>query len=260
VNQEQQAADQTMEQPTPELQSQPQSPSSPSADQSSLSPMEQVQATIPPGVKAILDQAGASPLQAEVGEATDNTIPISQAKKPSKFDQKRQQIALDRLRRKMNELGPDGKQKTPQQAMAEIQREDYERMPADKKIARLENIISSMSRQFAADMQNLRRNDGAIADAFDINYRAIGVMMEKLGISYEDQKTINEQATAAFAADRQAKVEAEAQAAAEKMQKAKEVDEKDRMEKEAAKQSAGVQEEAKSEEDPHVEAGATVFG
>jgi hypothetical protein len=238
-------------------------------DQSPSTPVQTPESQLPPVVQEIVAQAAEQQAEtttisngeeANIEKAPENVTPISEAKKPSKFEMKRQQIFMDRMKRKMNEVGKDGKKKTQQVAMAEIAQEDYAKMPLDKKIQRLESMVAGMGRQVSMDITNLRRNDGAVADAFDMNYRGIAKMFEHLGIDRETQRKFMSEAEEEFEAERNKKIEAHAAEAAKKMAEAKAVDEQDRMEAEAAKKPAESAEEAKSEADPHVEQGATVFG
>lgn len=194
-----------------------------------------------------------------VGEAPDVSTPVTKAKKPNKIDLKKQQIFIDRLKRKLTEKDKDGKPKTQQQCLAEMNQEDYDRLPTDQKLRRLEANFGGFARQNSNDMQNLRRNDGAIADAFDINYTAIKKMFTLLGLTDEQQKTCVIEAESEFKAARQAKIDADAQAAAERFQKAKEADEQRRMEIEAAKKPAEIAKDEPAAVDPHIADGATVF-
>ncbi len=202
-------------------------------------------------VQAIVDQAGGQ--ATEVGEAPDNVTPISKPKL-DKMQMKRNQIFMERVRRHIN-AGM-----TQEQAIQAIAKEDYAKMPLDQKILRLENMLKGMAKQFSMDNLNLRRNDGAIADAFDINYRAISKMFRMLGLTPEQEKQCSLEAQEEFNKDRQNKLDAEAKKAQEEVLKAKEQDEKAVMEAEAAKNHRDVEAEKKEAEvEPHVAEGATVF-
>jgi len=148
----------------------------------------------------------------EVPEAAPDApveLKKDEPKKMSKMEQKRQQILMDRLKRKMGEPNKDGSPKTQQQAIQEMQREDYEAMPPDKKIARLEGIVSQSFQNLAQDLMGLHQSHLAISDAFDINYRATQKMFIKLGISNEDQKVIIAEAEKEVIASKQAAIDAE---------------------------------------------------
>lgn len=68
-----------------------------------------------------------------------------------------------------------------------LEKEAYDRAPIDQKIVRLERIISGLSNAIAGDMRSLHHNDAAIADAIDLNFKSISLMLESLGISKEKQ-------------------------------------------------------------------------
>jgi hypothetical protein len=232
--------------------------------------MPEAQPSLPPAVQQVVEQAQTTvdgqPATVVKEAPPGPVVPISQAKKPNKMDLKRQEIFVRRLQRKMNEevTGPDGKKrkKTQEEALAEISREDYESLPPGEKIRRLEGMVAGMGKQVARDIMNLRRNDGAIADSFDINYRGIAMMFEELGISRDRQREIMAKAHEEFQAERQKAVEEEARKSMEALHKAKEADEQAKMEKEAAKAAAPVvaaDPAPAGEPDPHIADGATVF-
>lgn len=141
-----------------------------------------------------------------LGDAADEAVPgASEApvelkkeeQKPpklSKIDEKRQRIFMARLQRKMGEKNKDGSPKTQQQAVQEIAREDYDALPVEKKLARLEAIVAQTFRNFSEELINLGQGHAAIADAFDINYRAIQKMFLKLGVPNDEQRAIIEEA------------------------------------------------------------------
>jgi len=101
-------------------------------------------------------------------------------KKLSKLDEKRQRIFQERMQRHM------GKGLTQEQAFRAIQKEDYDALPLDKKFQRLEHMVSSALQNFAEEIMNLSQGQNAIGDAFDINYRAISKMFEKVGLPLKD--------------------------------------------------------------------------
>lgn len=183
----------------------------------------------------------------------------SEQKKVSKIDQKRQQIFMDRFRRKLGEKNKDGSPKTEQQAIQEIQREDYDNLPIEKKLSRLENIFSNTVQAISEDIMALKHNDRAVADAFDINYRMVEKLFMKLGVSDADREAIHKEALAEVQALRQK--QHEERLAAQK--KAQDEAEKAQMEAEAKEAEAKVvqpQEGQAEAVDPHVQEGATVFG
>jgi len=124
------------------------------------------------------------------------------SKKMSKIDEKRQQIFMDRLKRKMAQPTEDGKPRTQQQALQEMAKEDYDALPLQKKFERLESIVAQSFRGMSQEVVNLGQNHAAIADAFDINYRAIQKMFLKLGMTAEEQKQFIEESQAEVLAER----------------------------------------------------------
>jgi hypothetical protein len=128
--------------------------------------------------------------------------------KPSKIDQKRQKIFQDRMKRFMS------KGMTPEQAISAMQREDYDRLPPDQKIRRLESALVGNFQQVARDIGLLRQNQNDLADVMDVNFRAFEKMLIKLGVPSEDQKALLKEAEDEIRAERlatqlQAKADAE---------------------------------------------------
>lgn len=188
---------------------------------------------LPEGVKAVVDSAN---------------------RRPTKIDQKRQQIFMDRLNRKVaSGMSQD-------QAVQAIAREDYETMPVEKKLARLESMVTAVLQHMPKDIMALRQNDAAIAEAFDINYKAIEKMFAKLGLTGEQQIAIIQEARAEVAAEREKAMREQAEA----QKKMEEEAEKARVEGELHQAETNPLEAAKQEStepiDPHIQQGATVFG
>jgi hypothetical protein len=144
-----------------------------------------------------------------IGDPGKSNVTSIKGKKPNKIELKRQEIFMQRLMRKIK----DGK--TPEEAQAEINREDYAAMPIDKKVMRLEKLIADVNRANVNDFNALRHNDGVIGDTIDLNNRAIQKMFLKLGITNEQQKEIIAEATKELEEARveEAKRRMEAQAA-----------------------------------------------
>lgn len=214
---------------------------------------------VPEGVQAVLDEAqldevrdfvDSHPIQAAPDEVQEVKPP-----KVSKLDQKRQQIFADRVRRKI------GQGMTEQNAVQAVLREDFDRMPLDKKFARLEALVVNSIRSISQDIMGLKQNDSAIADAFDINYKAIERAFAKLGLSEEVQKELINQARDEVMADRQKAIQDQLAA----QRKAQEDAERASVEAELQKAEQKPLEAAKDSvppegTDPHVSEGATVFG
>ena len=102
-------------------------------------------------------------------------------RKPTKLELKRQQIFQDRMKRKIS----DGL--TPEQAYAAIQKEDWERLPADKKIAMMQVSFSQSLENVGRDLARLHDNQKDLADVMDVNFRAYGKMFVRLGIPDDEQ-------------------------------------------------------------------------
>ena len=130
----------------------------------------------------------AAPPAATAAPENVTELKKEEPRKPNKMDQKRQQIFVDRIKRHM------GNGLTQDQALQAVQREDYERMPVEKKLARLETMISQSFQRLGQEVMHLSQEHMAIGDAFDINYRSIQKMFIKLGLSAEDQKVLIEEA------------------------------------------------------------------
>lgn len=166
--------------------------------------------------------ADAHPTPVEEEKAPEAPVELKKEEpkvaKVSKIDQKRQQIFRERMQRKMGEKTKDGTLKTQQQALQEIQREDYDAMPLEKKFARLETIVSQSFQNLAQEVVGLNQSHISIADAFDINYRAMQKIFHKLGVTDEEQKVFIDAAQKEVIEEKQkaAKQQAEARMAANK--------------------------------------------
>jgi AraC-like DNA-binding protein len=182
--------------------------------------------------------------------------------KLSKADLKRQQAFIERIKRTMNRHKCDEKK-----ALELMQQEDYEALPAKEHVKRLEALCAQSFKSIGNDMgavsenlKALRHNDGAIADAFDINYRAIAdlftetevrlqaieyVLNTRLGLTADElaqiQKNVRETATqAAMELQKQIMAKARAEVDAEKAEQMK-------LRQEAKKQAAEAAEKARIE-------------
>ncbi len=81
-----------------------------------------------------------------------------------------------------------------EQMAARLAREQYLKLPIDQKIRKLEQFISASVAKLGEEMVNLRHNDQVIADAMDVNFRAMSKLMTKLGVSPEEQGKVLEEA------------------------------------------------------------------
>lgn len=100
----------------------------------------------------------------------------------TKLDQKRMQIYQQRRDRLISAGVP------PEQVDEKIEDEDYARLPTETKLRRMDTAFGSAIRQLSKEMQDLKHNDVILADALDVNFRSIAKMMDKLGISREEQQ------------------------------------------------------------------------
>lgn len=169
-------------------------------------------------------------------------------RKMSKIDEKRQRILMERLQRKM------GSGMSREQAIMAIQKEDFDALPLDKKFARLESVVANSLRGLSQEVMNLSQGHMAIADAFDINYRAIQKLFTKLGVTPEEQKAFIEESQKEVIEERKKIIETrQAQ-----MQAERDAAEKARMEAEAKPAEKQVAEPAP--EGSEIPKEATVFG
>jgi hypothetical protein len=159
-----------------------------------------------------------------VTESQDNVTSI-EAKKPNKFELKKRQIFMDRMQRLMS------KGMNSQQAQMAIAREDYERLSPADKIKRLEGQLAGLAQSFGMEINNLRHNDGVLADALDLNFKGIAKMLVKLGISLEDQAKFLAEAQKEMEAERVAQREAHEAAQAKAQEAMKKEELKDTIDK-----------------------------
>ena len=126
----------------------------------------------------------------------------SAERKPTKLDQKKQQIWQDRMRRHM------AKGMSEEDARALIRKEDYDALPLEKKFQRLEAVCMGAVDGLANDLRSLLYNDGVISDAMDANLKAITKAFEKLGITKEEQAALLKEAEVEVKAEREARIRA----------------------------------------------------
>jgi len=144
----------------------------------------------------------------EMGEAVavgnEGTIEVPPAvanedRKPTKLEEKRRKIYMDRLQRHMS------KGMTAEQAHMKIMEEDYERLPIEAKLKRLEQACMQAIQRLAHELGSLQNNDQVIADAMDANFRAITKALAKLGVPGEEQVAFLKEAEAEINQDRAAR-------------------------------------------------------
>jgi hypothetical protein len=148
-------------------------------------------------------------MDSEIKEAPENVTKLSDVKRPSKLEAKKNQIFQDRVKRKM------GEGKTEAEAIQSVLREDYDRLPVADKLKRVEAVlqrhegaIAGIARGFQADALRLEQNDTSLADSMDTNFRAFQRILRKLGVSDEDQKQAVVEAREEIAAELMARATA----------------------------------------------------
>lgn len=146
---------------------------------------------------------------------------MEMSKKKMEKAKKEQERAMKERERRMAELKKRGvSEEHLEMVMAQ---EDYRGMPVNERLQRLEAMVSRGFQSMANEIQALRHNDYEIATSMDINLKAIGKALTKLGIDPEMQMAIIQESQAEIAADEAAKITAkEAQVAAAAAQKAAE--------------------------------------
>lgn len=188
--------------------------------------------------------------QAALPPAPEEPVELKkdEPKKMSKIDEKRQRILMERVQRKM------GSGMSREQAIMSIQKEDFDALPLDKKFARLESVVANSLRGLSQEVMNLSQGHMAIADAFDINYRAIQKILTKLGVAPDEQKVFIDEAQREVIEERKKIIE-ERHA---RIQSERDAAEKARMEAEAKPAEKQVAEPAP--EGSEIPKEATVFG
>lgn len=143
------------------------------------------------------DESAAQEMHEEMPEPPDQATLVDPPKsKVSKIDLKRQKIYQERMQRHI------AKGKTPEQANEAIRREDYERLPPNEKINRLERALVGNFQAIAQDIAVLKDNQNSLADVMDVNFRAFEKMLLKLGVPVEEQKAMLQAAEAEIRAER----------------------------------------------------------
>lgn len=135
-------------------------------------------------------------------------------KKLSKMQMKKIQQYQERRRRLINKGVPEA------QVEAVIAREDYEALPVAEKLKRLEGFVASALGQLGQEMSNLRHNDQVLSEAMDVNFTAIARILEKLGVSHDDQRKILDAVNEEIEAAAQRRMEAAKKAQEEAKKKA----------------------------------------
>ncbi len=137
----------------------------------------------------------------ELPEAADQTEALEQPEmsaKVSKIDVAKQRQLEERRRRLLNQGVP------PEKVDEVIAKQDWDRLPVDKKILRLERVIVGNVQGLGADLQQLRHNQNILADIMDVNFRAFEKMLVKLGLPVEEQRKLLQEAEAEIKVEREA--------------------------------------------------------
>lgn len=136
----------------------------------------------------------------------------------TKFEQKTAKKKAEKQRQRAEALQKMGI--PPDQIMQILAAEEYNSLPLDKKVARLEQMFSQGMSSMAQEMVNLRHNDGVLADALDVNFRAVARALVLAGVDLDKQKEILQQVSGeiekerAEAEEKRKQAEAAAQKAA----------------------------------------------
>ena len=224
--------------------------------------IESLMKSLPPAEAAKLAEALKGPNPPNIfvenqnvflGEAADKQIAIRKGGKedkkgPTPIDLKRIRAFQERIHRWMNnhqedlkklkEANPNATDKQiegafQQRAMQALQQEDYDRLPPSEKIKRLEGMLAGSVKQIARDIMELRHNQDAIADAYEINYRALAQMFVKLGLPLEEQKKFMKQASDEIRAEHEAEIAKQEETRKKRMEANAAAAEKAKMESEA---------------------------
>ena len=124
-------------------------------------------------------------------DAPDNAVKLGSA--PTKLEKKTNKKREEKKRQLLKQGVPEN------QIEGVLSRWEYENLPIDQKMTRIEGLVASGFNQIGKDMMALEHNDRQFSDAFDINHRAMSKMFEKLGLSKEDQAEFLQQSHAEVA-------------------------------------------------------------
>lgn len=107
-----------------------------------------------------------------------------------------------------------------------VARQEYNNLSSDKKLDRLEALFVQTFQGLQRDILALRHNDGVIADAMDINLKAMSKCLEKAGISKDIQGDIIKEVEAELREEQRKHMEAQESS----KRQAEEMSERQRME------------------------------
>lgn len=106
------------------------------------------------------------------------------ARKPTKVELKRAQIYQERRARAINNGVPEDK------VDATLAAEDYKNSSLEDKFTRFQNLAVHALQGLQQDILNLRHNDTVIADAMDVNLKAMARALEHAGVDIATQQGI----------------------------------------------------------------------
>lgn len=116
-----------------------------------------------------------------------------------KFIQKR----MKNLEKRKKELKDKGL--SDEEVEQTLAREEYESLPINEKVTRLERMVAETTQNFAKEINNLFYNDQLVADYMDINMRSVARIFAKLNVSVEEQKKITMEVQEELENERKAK-------------------------------------------------------
>jgi hypothetical protein len=126
-------------------------------------------------------------------------MPLSErfkAKKVKKLESRKKEVLEDL---KKTGLSPDVLE---QHANAILAREQYDKLSLSEKVTRLEQMVVQGFQGIGGEMRDLQHNDFELADAMDVNFRALSKVMAKLNVPPEEMVRYCEEARAEMAAER----------------------------------------------------------
>ena len=120
-------------------------------------------------------------------------------RRPNKIDEKRQKIYRERMQRHI------AKGLSAEQAHRKVMEEDYARLPIDQKMRLLEQSVMGAVQRLAQELESLQHNDRVIADALDVNFKAITKALLKQGVPGDDLAAFLKEAEEEIRTDREAR-------------------------------------------------------
>lgn len=132
----------------------------------------------------------------DVREIEEVVPEVGSRPKVSKLEQKRRQIFEQRVQRHVSSG------MNVEDAIARVQKEDYDVLPVSEKIKHLEGMLIGNIQKLAEDITLLRQNQTMLANVMDANFKAFDKMLGKLGLSEDERKKLVEEAIMELHAER----------------------------------------------------------